>query len=246
MRLEDKFKAIALRQQGKTYSEITEVIPNLPKGTLCGWVKNIELTTSQKRRILTKISKGGDKARSIQRQRGAWTNHLKRIAQTKQIVLQAQRESKNLSKNPLFLMGLMLYWAEGDRSLERQKVSFCNSDSLMIEFIMKWFRKICHVSDKKFRISLNIHTLHNKSEKERYWSVITQIPSSQFYKTIIKSTPYTQRKNPNYEGTCTVRINDVNLFRRIVSWRISVLKNFGFNVDNAPVAQWIERMFSKH
>ena len=246
MRLIDKFKALELRRQGKTYSEIRTLIPNLSKGTLCGWVKNIELTKQQERKILEKIRKGSDRARAIQRQRGAWTNHLKRVAQTKRVVTEAKKEVLNLSKNPLFLLGIMLYWAEGDKSLDRQRTSFSNSDPLMIELIMKWFREICHVPEEKFIVTLNIHTLLNKKKMEQYWSKITRVPLSQFYKTIIKPTAYTQRKNVNYCGTCNIRVYDVNLFRKIMTWRIHLLGQFGFNISNAPVAQWIERMFSKH
>lgn len=246
MRLEDKFKALVLRRDGKTYSEIRAIIPNLSKGTLCGWVKNIELTTDQKNNILKKIENGANSARAIQRQRGAWTNHLKMVASAKAIITSAKKEVTTLLKNPFFVPGVMLYWAEGDKSLNVQRVSFTNSDPLMISFMMKWFRVVCKVPEKKFRVRINIHALLSESEMEQYWSNITKIPLSQFNKPTIKPTLFTQAKNPFYKGTCYISINDVSLFRRIMSWKIAILEQWGFETKNAPVAQWIERMFSKH
>lgn len=246
MRLEDRFRALELRREGKTYSEIRSVIPNLSKGTLCGWVKNIELTDDQKKRILARIKEGKDKSIAVQRQQGAWTNHRKMIERASAIIKKAQEETAELSKNSIFVPGVMLYWAEGDKSLNFQKVNFTNSDPLMIEFMMRWFREICQIPEKKFRIRLNIHTLHSEPEITKFWSDLSRIPLSQFNKSTIKPAVFTQKKNISYQGTCSISINDVSTFRRIMSWKVNILKKWGFDVSNAPVAQWIEQMFSKH
>jgi hypothetical protein len=244
-RVDDKKKAQGLRRQGKTYSEIRSIIPNLSKGTLCGWVRNIALTHNQKDLILKKMRTGADSARSIQRQRGSWTNQLRKIERIKQIVTEAKKEVKTLKSDNFFLMGLMLYWAEGDKSVDRQNVKFCNSDPLMVEFMMKWFRQICKVPENKFFIELNIHELLDKEKMLSLWLSVTKISVTRF-SVFIKPTQHGSLKNPSYQGTCSIRIHNVDLFRKIVTWRIYVLKEMGFDIKNAPVAQWIEQMFSKH
>jgi NCAIR mutase (PurE)-related protein len=57
LRLEDKRKAIELRLQGKSYKEIMNVIPNLSKSTLFGWVKNLKLTPEQEEKLRARIGK---------------------------------------------------------------------------------------------------------------------------------------------------------------------------------------------
>ena len=244
-RVNDKNRAQELRKQGKTYSEIRAIIPNLSKGTLCGWVKNIELTKNQKIIILQNMRIGADSARDTQRQKGSWTNHLRKIEKTKQTVSEAKTEIDDLIKDSFFLMGLMLYWAEGDKSLDRQRVKFCNSDPLMVTLMMKWFREKCNVPDNKFFIELNIHELMNKQEMMGLWTKVTNIPESKFT-VFVKPTQYDSLKNSSYRGTCSIRIHSVDLFRKIVSWRIFALEKMGFDIKNAPVAQWIEQVFSKH
>lgn len=76
-----------------------EKIPELPKSTLNGWLKNIELTREQKDRLLTKIKSAGEKARLL----GAFTNHKKRLDLTKMIIDSAKQESGDFLKDPLFI-----------------------------------------------------------------------------------------------------------------------------------------------
>ena len=86
----------------------------------------------------------------------------------------------------------MLYWAEGNKKTE--DIKFSNSDPSMIKFMMKWFREICNVPEKKFRIALHIHELLSRKNVEKYWSDLTGIPLKQFQKTFIKPTSLGQEE----------------------------------------------------
>jgi len=126
----------------------------------------------------------------------------------------------------------MLYWAEGDKSDEQERVKFSNSDPVMIIFIMEWFRKICKVPENKFRICLHVHELHCRKDMQEYWSKITGIPFSQFYKTQIKPTSLKHRKNKLYNGTCAVTIYNKDLFRRIKGWKSGFLEKMNIEMKN--------------
>lgn len=90
MRLNDKLKAIELRRQGKSYEEIKSIIFNLSKSTLSSWLKNIELTLEQKRRIKGRMKKGADRGRI----KGAWVNRQKRI---NSILVAKAKAKKNIT-----------------------------------------------------------------------------------------------------------------------------------------------------
>ncbi|MBU1291986.1 hypothetical protein KKH07_00635 [Patescibacteria group bacterium] len=214
MKQKEKLRAVELRKKGKSYSEILKKI-SVCKSTLSLWLRDVELTSKQ----LDDLYKRG---RERCRYNGAKANQQKRIERTKLIIEEAKKESRILFKNPLFLSGLMLYWAEGTKKGE--VVDFSNSDPEMIKLMMKWFRSICKVPEEKFKINLYIHELHCRKDIEKYWSSITKVPLSQFHKTQIKSTTLKHRKNPLYDGTCSVRIYNKDLFRKIKGWRIGVLK----------------------
>ncbi len=131
IRLNDRILARKLRGKGFSFSEIMNKIPNLSKGTLNGWLKDIELTEDQKNRLMDKIKLGADKGRL----KGAFVNHQKRIEITKTIIEAAKNEVNKKMLAPLFITGIMLYWAEGGKTGE--SISFVNSDPNMIYLMMK-------------------------------------------------------------------------------------------------------------
>lgn len=237
VRLNERILARQLREQGLSFSEIMQKIPNLSKGTLNGWLKGVELSENQKQRLFARIKDGATKGRL----KGAFTNHQRRMEITFEIINSAKKEVVERIMNPLFTMGVMLYWAEGDKSQER--VGFTNADPTMIQFIMKWFREVCGTSEEKFRVALSIMTLHDKNASEKFWSEITGIPLSRFNKTRIKQTLLRGKRNPSYMGTCRIVISDKNLFRKIMGWKMGIIENFKIF---APVAQRIEQVNSNH
>ena len=213
MKFDEKLKAIKLRKLGYSYDKILREI-DVSKSTLSIWLRDVVLTFEQKRKLL--------KGRALSRYAAAKAQQRRRIEKTERIVKEAKQEAKSLVKRLLFLPGLMLYWAEGAKSNET--IKFSNSDPLMIEFMMRWFREICKVPEKKFRIALHVHSLHCRKDVEKYWSKITDVSLNQFQKTYVKPTSLGQRKNILYNGTCVICVFDKDLFRRMIGWKLGFLE----------------------
>lgn len=228
MKLKEKIRAITLRKLGKSYSEIRKKV-KASKGTLSLWLRDIKLTPAQEKRLYVTL-------RRRNAYRGAKIQQKRRKERTRQIINEAEKEVKYLFSNSLFLSGLMLYWAEGDKSDEREVVKFSNSDPAMIKFIMKWFRDICKVPEKKFRIGLHIHKLHCREDVEEYWSKLTNIPLIQFHKTQIKPTSLRHRRNRLYNGTCAIRIGNKDLFRRIKGWKLGFLERMNIKIKEKDMS----------
>lgn len=215
MKLKEKDVAIKLRQCGKSYGEILKEI-NVSKGTLSLWLRDIKLTEQQYDRIYTTL-------RLKSAYKGAKFLQEKKNEKILEILNNAKKDVDEIIKNPLFLAGLMLYWAEGDKSERSETVKFSNSDPKMILLMMRWFRNFCDVPEKKFRICLHIHRLHCRKNIKRYWSELTRIPISQFFKTQIKPTSLRHRRNKLYNGTCAIIIYNRDLFRKIKGWKLAFL-----------------------
>ena len=215
MKLVDKNIATKLRKLGRSYGEILKRVP-VSKSTLSVWLRNIELTDKQKTVLLL----GRQRARYA----GAKARQQQRITRSTQIVEQSKKEIDHLYKKPLFVSGLMLYWAEGDKSDTLEHVKFTNSDPALIQLMMRWFREICAVPKEKFRITIHIHTLHCRPQIEKYWSNITNVPLNQFYKTQIKPTSLRQRRNVLYDGTCAIIVHNRDLFRKIKGWKLGFIE----------------------
>ena len=218
MKLTEKTEAVRLRKLGRSYKEIRKKL-SISKGTLSLWLRDIGLTEKQKERLYVEL-------RQKNAYRLAKFNQTKKKERSKLIIAQAEKESVVLFRNPLFLSGLMLYWAEGDKSEDREAVKFSNSDPLIIKLMMRWFREICNIPEKKFRIALHIHELFCRKDVEKYWSKLTDIPFTQFHKTQIKPTSLRFRRNRLYNGTCAIVINSKDLFRKIKGWKIGAIAKF--------------------
>ncbi len=200
------------RKQGLSYREIMQQVTfPISKSTLSGWCKDIELTEKQKTRLDKLFRDGSYRGRLL----GSKTTQLRRAREVKNIKEKASLEIAPFTKNEFKLAGLMLYWAEGNKS---QSVGISNSDPELIRFMMKWFRHICGVPDDKFKIYLNIHSGQSDNQIKKFWSGIINLPVLQFGKSYVKKEGTGHRKNILYNGTIKIQICDSNLLYKILGW----------------------------
>ena len=217
-----------LRHQGLSYKEIRQRIPfAISKSIISDWCKDIELTELQKDRLQKLFKEGSYRGRLL----GSKVTQTRRANEVREIKEKAGLEISSLSKNEFKLAGLMLYWAEGNKS---QSAGISNSDPELIRFMMRWFRDICGVPDNKFKIYLNIHSGQDDNHIKKFWSGIINLPVSQFGKSYIKKEGTGHRKNILYNGTIKIQICDKNLLYRILGWIKGIIKKGG------PLAQLVE------
>lgn len=224
---EERKRAIKLRKNGYSYSEILKEIP-VAKSTLSSWLRSVGLSKRQRQRLTEK--------KLAAALRGAKAKKDYRLAITKEIKQKAKNKIGQLSDRELWLIGIALYWAEGTKQKENnvsQEVKFSNSDPAMIKVFLKWLRDICKVSnsDINFRIALH-ETAKNRVRKVRkYWSDITGFSIDNFQKIDWKKHRVnTKRKNigEKYFGVLHIYIRkSTNLNRKIEGWIEGIYKNCG-------------------
>lgn len=216
MRLNDKLYAIKLRKLGKTYQEIREEMPDIPKSTLSHWFKYLELTPKQQKILAERTNRRRAKAIYL----ASKTNRENRIYRMNETISKAKVEVPKLIRNPLFLLGLTLYWCEGDQKAGYFK--FMNSDPRIIKIMIKWLNDICKIPKKDLQLRLYIHKIYKNEYPEKFWSKELNIPLSQF-KITYKPTPHKVKRNPNYKGCLGIICGGVGLFRKFLGWRNGML-----------------------
>lgn len=211
-------KAIILRKQGLSYSEILKRIP-VAKSTLSDWLHSVGLSKHQMQRITNK------KLAAIRR--GGETKKRQRIERIKKIKSKAISEIGLIDKNNLWLMGIMLYWAEGAKEKEYapgQGVVFSNSDPMMIKIFLKWLKECLRVPEKRISLEIYIHETHKNKVigTQEYWSSATGFSLSKFGKIYYKKDkPSGSRKNrgEDYHGLLRIRVREsADINRRIAGW----------------------------
>jgi len=122
-------------------------------------------------------------------------------------------------------MGTMLYWAEGGKT--QRMVRFSNGDPEMIKIMMAFFRRVCNVPEEKFRGYIHIHPHLEHTSAETYWSSITGIPLSQFFKTYRKPNKSSQNKKDSLpNGVLDIYVLDTSLFLKITGWARGVFASY--------------------
>jgi len=210
LRLEDKNRAIDLRIQGKTYSEIRSKISNLSKSTLSGWLSKMRLTPKQSELLKGNLERINYNARV----KAGWTKKAKKREKIRVIFQQAENEYQNLKNNNLFLIGLSLYWAEGNKKTEM--FQFTNSDPEAIKIVIKWLVEIYLIPKEKIKIRLYIHKVYAHENCEKFWSKTTGIPYQKFQKTIYKPTAHKMKKNPDYKGCIQLRVLKTDFYWKVM------------------------------
>lgn len=192
----DKKLAIKLRRAGKSYNQISKTL-TIQKGTLSGWFKNDPV--SQKVKTALNDNSNPLVARRI---KNFVENNRKRWLKWRSDARQeAENEFAELSKKPLFVAGLMLYWGEGDSKMGNP-LRFTNTDPRMISLYVKFVRKVLEIPKKKLKITLVLYPDLLENTCKNFWSKITNLSKQQFYKTqFIKGRHPTKRLS---NGICMI------------------------------------------
>lgn len=220
--------AIALRMKGFSYREILNKVP-VAKSTLSLWLRSVGLSKRQKQRLTLKrleaAKRGADKKRN---QRLTITREIKEKAK-------AEISRMNFNRNALWLMGIMLYWAEGTKEKEKGRstgVKFSNSDPLMIKLFLKWLREICNIPSNHIKYELYIHenSANNLDGARKYWSSSLGVKLSNFHAVYFKKHNIISRRRnigKDYYGQLNIRILKSTLLnRRIAGWIEGIVRNY--------------------
>ena len=216
----EKYKeniAIEMRKRGFSYSEIENRI-HIPKSTLSYWLKNIKLTPEQ-------IKKLNDKRIEI-----AKANALKKISKTSKMIKEIKNSSsqdlKEVSKKELWLMGIILYWKNGNKNDLRKGVHFSSSDPNLIKLFLKWLREAGNIKNNEIKFNIFIK---QKSKDKRpaqeaiaYWSKVAGFPKDCFLNVYYQKGG---RKKESNRGFLRVKVAQSSMLARQIAGWIEGIKN---------------------
>lgn len=211
MKVLEKRQAIALRKQGYSINEIVYKL-KVSKGSISTWVRDIVLTVEQK----NKLSKNGRSIDSIEKRRLSRlkNQHIK----INSIKDKAKLDFNTISLRELKIIGIILYLGEGGKTYKGM-ARIANSDPAVIKIMMRFFKEVCLVPESKFRGYVHTFSHANIKKTEIYWSQISGIPRSQFFKTYTKqSSASLQKRETLPYGTFDIYVCDTKLFLTIMGW----------------------------
>ncbi len=206
MKAELKMRAIGMRKEGRSLSEIVAVL-GVSQGTVSVWVRSITLSLKAQERLREKIRTGQKssqdtlRGRRLDKERGA-------VVQAGDIVSKIR-----LDHDATLLLCAMLYACEGTKSAY-SGVSFMNSDPSLMKLFVDSLRASFPVDERKFRVQMHLHSYHDEGVQRELWSAATGVDPGQFIKTYRKADSVLCKKE-GYQGCVNLRYHDVTVSRML-------------------------------
>ncbi len=190
---DQKLLAFKLRRKGQSIGSIAKSL-SVSKSSVSIWCRDIDLTSEQAELLRKNSIQAGHKGRMM----GAETNKKRKLL----IVAETQKEGSEilfeLSKRELLIAGTALFWAEGTK--KGSKLTFINSDPIMITFMYKWFRECLKVKKDMFMPRIFINQIHEPRIKDviHFWSSHLDLPIEQFGRPVLLKMKQ-MKKYENYD-----------------------------------------------
>lgn len=197
-----KPKAVNLRKQGASIRYIENKL-RIPRSTLSGWFKTVELGEKQKLLLASNWKQGLAKAR---RKAALWHKQQKqiRLQQAKSQALTSLGLLGSFNESMLELAFAMLYLGEGFKKPASQ-TGMGNTDPLILQFFIVILRKVYGVDRTKIRCELHLRADQDPEKIRHYWSKQLRVPLKNFTSVSIDKRTQGSPTYASYKGVCVVK-----------------------------------------
>lgn len=199
----ERLRALALRREGESIKRIAKNL-GVSASAVSSWTRDVLLTEKQRERLDKRRVAAGDRGRML----GTEANRKGKQERIDRARREAEQKIRELSQPELFMLGLGLYWGEGSKASDGT-VAIINSDPLIIQLMMRWFRECWDIEPSRFQPRVFISDVHKDREKviTRFWVKTLSIPRQQFRRMIFLNKGKKIYENRDmYYGVLTLRI----------------------------------------
>lgn len=209
----ERDRALELRIKHQLgYSAIAKQV-SVSKGTLARWLKHLPLSEE---RIVELRRKSWTKGEA-QRERIRETKRKKREVREQEVYLQMRKRFAKISSQALFVAGLMLYHAEGDKK-DFYHMGIANTDPQIIKFFVWWLQKFMGIPRSRMKVQLHLYESMNLVNERKFWIKQTGLPEHQFYKDQVRPIrPGSFSYSESFRhGTCKIYVYGLKESRELM------------------------------
>jgi hypothetical protein len=179
--------------------EIARLVGVAPS-SVSRWVRDIPLTA--------------DQLESLRQRNPAYNNQLRGASRNaergraRRLAAQDEGRLRARQADSLYIAGVMLYWAEGDKS-SRNAVRISNSDPEVLKLFMRFLRECLDVPNARVSVTCNLFADHvdRQVEIEDFWLDELELPRERLCKSFVNVySKYSQKKRQNKLPYGTTRI----------------------------------------
>lgn len=206
-----KNKALQMRSKGSSFEEILKVIP-VSKSTLGRWLRGVTLTTDQYVRI------GGRKDhRGLSRSRAADVLRFGRVTRETKHVKEADELFSKFQRDPLFLMGLVLYWNQGSKS--GLSFQFTTSDDQLLFFMTRWVDWYLGYPSTRHGYRLYTYSHQKSMHHEKVWAGRLGVPVAAIRTTYLERKHLPKQLKDGYKGSVRLELGEIRAYQLTMRWQ---------------------------
>ncbi len=189
-------RARMLRQQGWSIKAIAEHL-GVSRSSVSRWVRDITLTEEQQELLRNKRPK-------LHREKARQTRLAREEMRREKEREKARELYEQFKKEPLFMAGLVGYWAEGSKTCGHLRVA--NTDPCFLKVMMRWLMQYGAIRKEDFTLSVYMHTDLGITEEEcrKFWEEQLGLPITRLYWKENKGHNYRRRRS--YFGTAYLKV----------------------------------------
>jgi transcriptional regulator with XRE-family HTH domain len=198
------------RRRGLPIKQIARLVGVAPS-SVSVWVRDVPLTARQ--------------ADALRRLNPAYNRQLRGATRNAERGRERRRayqeEGRAIAKrgDALHVAGVMLYWAEGDKS-SKNCARISNSDAEVLRLFVRFLRVHFDIPDEKLRVTCHLFADHieRQREIEQYWLDVVDLPRSCLCKSFVNVySKYSQKKRQNKlpYGTCRITVHSTRIIQSI-------------------------------
>jgi transcriptional regulator with XRE-family HTH domain len=197
------------RAEGESIKEIARRV-GVSKSSVSLWVRDIELTPAQLEALVQRNP-------AYNRQFSGWAKMAAR-RRAERVAYQEEGRRRARLREPGFVAGCMLYWAEGSK--DRNQLQFSNADPVMARYFVDFLKKYFELRGDEIRITCNLYADHLEKQREieQHWLDALGLPPESLRKSVVNVySKYSKRKrvgNLPY-GTCRVVVSRTRVIQAI-------------------------------
>ena len=199
-KVKERLRARELRAQSWTLQDIATEL-GVSKSSASLWVRDVEFVPNPRRTRHI----GPRKPSSL---------HVRKLAEIERCRQEGIERIGELSEREFFVLGLALYAGEGSKTSD--KIYFANSDPRLILLFVTWLRRFFPVDESRLRVKLYLHEGLDLDAAKEFWSMLTEIPISQFGKPYRAVADPTIRRSKHVMGCPGICYSSASTFRRVM------------------------------
>lgn len=205
-----KETAITLRKTGMSMKVIERKL-GIPRSTLSGWFKTVEITEEQRLKLMKNKQDGWAKARvnAVESHR---TQKVLRLLAAKQEAIKTL-DNIELSNEVLDLAFAMLYLGEGAKN---GSTSLANSEPRILKFVLSVLRINYGITSDMVRCELHLRADQKPEDLKEFWSKELGIPILNFRGCYIDKRSEGKATYDYYKGVCVLYCGPIAIQRKLI------------------------------